>query len=269
MKHERINHYDENPLESKCDVCGRPFKNQQQLVKHRMTHLNPSERQEYRCSYCNIMLDTIKLRIRHEKRHKDGETYGCQECNRIFKNEKNLTHHIRHHHTEKPPETQKSLDNKKAAVHRDGGPPSHPCHLCSPTKLFCLTSLRRHLARIHSTNFKCEKCGKCFQEDGRYKSHMEIHRLRECHICGKVFARKQNADIHLIGLHKLSTTELAELGRWNPRGNADECPEYMTRASHKSRAQIEKEEAKSLIDIKDEPLDIEKPLDIIDDDFYD
>jgi hypothetical protein len=62
---------------------------------------------------------------------------------------------------------------------------------------------------------------------------------------------------------------LAELGRWNPRGNADECPEYMTRASHKSRAQIEKEEAKSLIDIKDEPLDIEKPLDIIDDDFYD
>ena len=32
MKHERINHYEENPLESECDVCGRPFKNQQQLV---------------------------------------------------------------------------------------------------------------------------------------------------------------------------------------------------------------------------------------------
>jgi len=48
MKHERINHYEENPLQSDCDICGRPFRNQQQLAKHRMTHLNPSERQDYR-----------------------------------------------------------------------------------------------------------------------------------------------------------------------------------------------------------------------------
>ena len=73
MKHERINHYDENPLKSECDICGRPFKNQQQLVKHRMTHLNPEERKDYRCSFCHIMFDTIKLRERHEERHKDGE----------------------------------------------------------------------------------------------------------------------------------------------------------------------------------------------------
>ena len=66
--------------------------------------------------------------------------------------------------------------------------------------MFCLTSLRRHLARIHSTNYKCEKCGKGFQEETRYKAHMDIHRLRECHLCGKIFARKQNADIHLIGI---------------------------------------------------------------------
>ena len=33
-----------------------------------------------------------------------------------------------------------------------------------------------------------------------FLAHMDIHRLRECHICGKVFARKQNADIHLIGI---------------------------------------------------------------------
>ena len=46
MKHERINHYKRNPLQSECDVCGRPFRNQQQLIKHRMTHLNPAERQE-------------------------------------------------------------------------------------------------------------------------------------------------------------------------------------------------------------------------------
>lgn len=262
MKHERINHYEANPLESTCDVCGRPFKNQQQLVKHRMTHLNPEERKEYRCSYCNIMFDTIKIRIRHEKRHKDGDTFSCPECERQFSNEKNLAHHIKHHHSVAAAENQAK---KKRIVKKNSAPSApkpapktHPCHLCNPTKMFCLTSLRRHLARIHSTNFKCEKCGKGYQEESRFKAHVEIHRLRECHICGKVFARKQNADIHLIGLHKLTPADLAKLGRWNPRKDTDECPDYMTRASHKSRAEIERMEAASHaddIDIKEEPLD--------------
>jgi uncharacterized C2H2 Zn-finger protein len=52
-----------------------------------------------RCSYCGIMLDTIKLRERHEERHRDGETFTCETCQRSFKNEKNLNHHIRKHHT--------------------------------------------------------------------------------------------------------------------------------------------------------------------------
>lgn len=264
MKHERINHYKKNPLQSECDVCGRPFKNQQQLIKHRMTHLNPSERQEYRCSYCNIMFDTIKIRQRHEKRHQEGDNFACQECDRKFTNEKNLAHHMKHHHetSEKKPKvakkrkrTKKSEETQpdKKVAHK-----MHPCHLCTPTKMFCLTSLRRHLARIHSTNYKCEKCGKCYQEEGRFKAHLEIHRLRECHLCGKVFARKQNADIHLIGLHKLTPSDLAQLGRWNPRSQTDECPEYMTRASHKSKAEIQK--MADEIDIKEEPLD--DPLDI-------
>lgn len=259
MKHERINHYEENPLESKCDVCGRPFKNQQQLVKHRMTHLNPEERKEYRCTYCHIMFDTIKIRQRHEKRHLEGDNFACQECSRTFTNEKNLAHHVKHHHGVKPPPDGKKRKSTKSKSENTGvksAPKTHPCHLCSPTKMFCLTSLRRHLARIHSTNFKCDKCGKCFQEESRFKSHMEIHRLRECHLCGKVFARKQNADIHLIGLHGLSPKELAALGRWNPRKETEECPEYMTRASHKSKAEIEREEQiEDEIDIKEEPLD--------------
>ncbi len=104
MKHERINHYDENPLRSECDICGRPFKNQQQLSKHRMTHLNPEERKDYRCSFCHIMFDTIKLRERHEERHRDGEVFACEICEKVFKNEKNLSHHIKTHHTKKDSE---------------------------------------------------------------------------------------------------------------------------------------------------------------------
>ena len=264
MKHERINHYEENPLETNCDVCGRPFKNQQLLVKHRMTHLNPQERMDYRCSYCHIMFDTIKIRIRHEKLHKDGDNFACPECERKFTNEKNLAHHIKHHHTADS-ETKKAPKKRKdsPAKSTKPAPKTHPCHLCTPTKMFCLTSLRRHLARIHSTNFKCDECGKCFKEKERFDNHLEIHRLRKCHLCEKTFKRKQNADIHLIGMHKLTPADLAKLGRWNPRRDTDECPDYMTRASHKSKAELEKMEANDddacdEIEIKEEPL--EDPL---------
>ena len=50
------------------------------------------------------MFDTIKIRLRHEKRHKEGDNFACQECDRKFTNEKNLAHHLKHHHNtaEKP-----------------------------------------------------------------------------------------------------------------------------------------------------------------------
>jgi hypothetical protein len=43
------------------------------------------------------------------------------------------------------PESKLKKETKK-----EEGTLKHPCHLCGPPKLFCLTSLRRHLARIHS-----------------------------------------------------------------------------------------------------------------------
>ena len=103
--------------------------------------------------------------------------------------------------------------------------------------------------------FQCDECGKGFKDKDRFDAHLEIHRLRKCHLCSKVFKRKQNADIHLIGMHKLTPADLSMLGRWNPRKDTEECPDYMTRASHKSRAEIERMEASNEIDIKEEPLD--------------
>ncbi len=243
MKHERINHYDENPLRSECDICGRPFKNQQQLSKHRMTHLNPEERRDYRCSFCHIMFDTVRLRERHEERHRDGEVFACETCAKVFKNEKNLSHHVKTHHMKKEESTEdndKKTSNKNVPAAgkkpKKEAPPKHHCHICGPPKLFCLTSLRRHLARIHSTNYKCSRpnCGRYFKEKTQLDAHEEIHRLRECHLCLKQFRRKQNADIHLLGVHGLTKDDLATLGRWNPKKETDSCPEYMTRKANTS-----------------------------------
>ena len=93
--------------------------------------------------------------------------------------------------------------------------------------------IRRHLARKHSTNYKCAKegCDKTFAKQYQvreshfwhfwvilnkfqFDAHMKLHMHRSCHMCGKQFKRKQNADIHLMGVHGLTKDDLATLGRW-------------------------------------------------------
>ena len=56
------------------------------------------------------MLDTIKLKEKHEERHRDGETFECESCDRTFKNEKNLSHHIKMHHTSSTRRNRPSAD---------------------------------------------------------------------------------------------------------------------------------------------------------------
>ena len=47
----------------------------------------------------------------------------------------------------------------------------------------------------------------------QFDAHMKLHMHRSCHMCGKEFKRKQNADIHLMGVHGLTKEDLATLGR--------------------------------------------------------
>ena len=88
-------------------------------------------------------------------------------------------------------------------------PPKYPCHMCDIPVMFALTALRRHLARKHSTNFKCTKvgaeqllmlhkavfddfcatqegCEKTFAKQYQFDAHMKLHMHRSCHMCGKV-----------------------------------------------------------------------------------
>ena len=85
--------------------------------------------------------------MRHEKRHQEGDNFACQECDRKFTNEKNLAHHLKHHHcAEKPEKTGKKQRKRKkdtataAAPNADAATTAdkksdanklHPCHLCT------------------------------------------------------------------------------------------------------------------------------------------
>ena len=130
----------------------------------------------FRCSFCGIIFDSISHRERHEQRHKDNDAFNREDCNKMFKNKKNLRHPPKKENRPKPPLTDHPKDNDDpnansppACASRSGGsrsvkkekkePPKYPCHMCDIPVMFTLTALRRHLARKHSTNFKCTKVG--------------------------------------------------------------------------------------------------------------
>jgi hypothetical protein len=55
-------------------------------------------------------------------------------------------------------------------------PPKYPCHMCDIPVMFALTALRRHLARKHSTNFKCDKegCNKTFAKQYQVRGSFSL-----------------------------------------------------------------------------------------------
>lgn len=59
-----------------------------------------------------------------------------------------------------------------------------------------------------------------------------------------IFPDIQNTDIHLMGVHKLTTAELEGLGRWKSKSkDPSHCPEYMVRTSRNKKKKKSVEDA--------------------------
>ena len=204
MKHEKRNHYETNPLERICDICGKPCPSESLLRSHKRTHLNPSERiNEYKCSICSVVFQTQEKVTEHRKLVHYDETFTCSKCNKIFALERYFKLHIENHESE-------SFKNRNGYI--------HSCHQCSSDIKFNIVGLRRHLKSKHSVILKCKEygCQKTFWHEERYQRHVKKHQDSKCHLCYLVLANPINARIHLIGVHKLTIEQLISLGRYDP-----------------------------------------------------
>jgi hypothetical protein len=64
----------------------------------------------------------------------------------------------------------------------------------------------------------------------------------------------QNADIHLMGVHKLTTTDLEGLGRWKSKSkDPNHCPEYMVRTARNKK----KKKKKAELNTEEETVDVQ------------
>ena len=205
MRHEKSNHYETNPLERICDICGKPCPSEFLLRSHKKTHLNPSERtDEYKCHKCSKVFQTKEKVQEHKKLIHYDEKFLCSKCKKIFFNEKNLKLHMEKHESEP---FKKSNANC-----------IHSCHQCSSDQKYTISDLRKHLKSKHSVILKCKEygCQKTFWHEEKFRRHVKKHQHSKCHLCFLVLANPMNARIHLISVHKLTIEELIKLGRYNP-----------------------------------------------------
>ena len=68
IKHEKIKHYENKPLERICDICEKPCTTEVALGNHKKTHLNPCERaNEHKCSICTEICQSMPKLSHHRK----------------------------------------------------------------------------------------------------------------------------------------------------------------------------------------------------------
>lgn len=94
--HLRIKHPKFSPesLRVACDLCGKSFKRQHLLLKHRKTH----ERLKESCPICfRAFHDPERLRF-HMNEHENKQELRCKFCSKVYTNKFSLKNHYQSHH---------------------------------------------------------------------------------------------------------------------------------------------------------------------------
>ena len=131
------------------------------------------------CPWCpGKFLVRCKLVDHFEKYHEANKFPTCEECNKIYLDNKNLAEHRSVHSGDKP----------------------HTCDICK--KVFrTKTSLRQHI-HIHSENkpYVCSYCGHGFTQRGYFTEHVRRHtgeRPYSCTLCNKSFVSNDLRKRHM------------------------------------------------------------------------
>lgn len=135
-----------------CDICGRPFSQKANLLKHKLIHAN---KKPFSCKICNKAFRQKANLQRHELIHdKDRKTVNCTECNKSFRCAWSLKQHMKNHNS-------------------SGG--AFGCSICGKT-FKGKDRLMQHFS-IHNQlgAFTCHLCDMKFQSPEHLRKHLETH----------------------------------------------------------------------------------------------
>uniref|UniRef100_A0A1A9X339 C2H2-type domain-containing protein n=1 Tax=Glossina brevipalpis TaxID=37001 RepID=A0A1A9X339_9MUSC len=161
--------HDENsksPQAAFCPECkSHDFNNWNTLHTH-LWRNHRIDMELYSCELCSFKTPVYSRLINtHAKIHFDDRNYKCDQCEKAFKNSKQLKNHRRWHRTRTGNRDTNTL-KELAAMHR--------CAHCGA--LFSqLKSLRGHFCKNRETQLQCDVCQKSVSSRASLKLHMLTH----------------------------------------------------------------------------------------------
>ena len=173
----------------KCDLCDKFFAEKWEVVRHRRTHTENSQRlnetteedKAHQCDVCYKSFWERRSLNMHMIMHTGEKKHQCNICGRAFLRKNHYNYHMRIHSGEKP----------------------HVCDQCGKA-FICNSDLTKHFKRVHTEDrpFQCTECGKTFPFVASLNVHYrQAHSSRkpfECTECGKAFSLVGALNQHVL-----------------------------------------------------------------------
>lgn len=225
-----------------CETCGKSFTSKSNLTKHMLLHgekkfacyhcdkrfhLDVYLREhitcvhynifKYQCNSCGQLMKSKTGLILHDRifHSKDGVTYPCPKCDKVFKQKGNMRAHMYSHTTER----------------------KFACDICMRAFKYP-DQLSRH-KKEHKPNLRlsCQMCQRQFVRGYELKRHMQTEHsgcVYVCNLCSarccqrhtmvRHFKRKHPNDVHLLSKEGYIKSMLKHVSTLGDSGTVDKSP---------------------------------------------
>lgn len=213
-KRSKLFYYSESqPQSMACPECKAPFTNWNSLHTH-LWRTHKIDMELYSCELCSFKTPIYsRLLNTHSKIHYDERNYKCDQCEKAFKNTKQLKNHRRWHRnhnksTTSPSAKRESSKRTDVSASESSGPallpPSSSTSISDATQVPVTAArnfyrckdceavfshqktLRDHLCKNAAAAIQCEVCDRVLTSRSSIKLHMQSHessRRFKCNIC--------------------------------------------------------------------------------------
>lgn len=177
-----------------CPECNSTnFSNWNTLHTH-LWRTHKIDMELHSCELCNFKTPIYSRLINtHSKIHSEERNYKCDQCEKAFKNSKQLKNHRRWHRTiaiAPPPDVYRCKECGSAFSHLK----SLREHFCKDSDLFCCEICRKSLSsksslKLHmlthesAKKFKCDSCDYMANDHNAFRRHRMTHDKSKMYIC--------------------------------------------------------------------------------------
>lgn len=231
--------------ERTCDICALVFKGMTRLRMHmRRKHGSFEESFKHICKDCGLTYDKYRSLIVHmQRKHSKikkpvtDQWYNCPFCPKIFTKRETYARHVQRKHQVNDEGVPQNTDEFFESHKNEAG--EITCKECplvfssvnflklhmrrkhnalkEDFRLKCricnlsydkIESLKRHVRRKHGQGSHCSVCNKQFESRELYLNHSHVKVIKECSMCGLIFASQGGLAKHLRCTHKIETPKV-------------------------------------------------------------